>query len=125
MHDAEDHIHTNGSANGHAPSDELTERTEDLLRRAGELRRRCEELGERLDSLTGAANGFALPAEPAEGIRIVATNLVLNGADRREVDTRLRDEFGRVDNDALLDDVFAAAARGSDGSRRRRFARRG
>jgi hypothetical protein len=103
------------NSNGTGPPDDLTRRADELLHRAGALRRQCEQLGERLEAIARAMpEGAALrPPEQSEGIRLVATNLALNGATREEVDARLKEAFGTSSNDALLDEVFAAIERSS------------
>jgi hypothetical protein len=95
--------------------DELVERADDLLRRATALRQRCQRMSERLEELARATPGAGVtaPPDPGEGMRVVATNLALSGADRDEVDSRLRETFGDVDTGPTLDEVFAAAARTS------------
>lgn len=92
---------------------DLSERADELLRRASALREHCEQLGERLDALVRSIPGTFSPRPPesSEGIRLVATNLALNGATREEVDARLREAFGVQDNDVLIDQVFAAIER--------------
>jgi hypothetical protein len=104
-----------GHSNGAGHLDELTDRADDLLRRAGTLRRHCEELEERLDAIARSMpeRPPLHPPEPSEGIRLVATNLALNGATREEVDSRLQEAFGAANNDPLLDEVFAAIERRS------------
>ena len=95
--------------------DELVERADDLLQRATALRQRCQRMNQRLEQLArdmpGA--GQASPPDPSEGIRVVAANLALSGADRKEVDSRLREAFGAADNGPILDEIFAAAAKSS------------
>ena len=127
MHDHDDQVQVNARSNGASPKEELVERADDLLRRAGALREHCEELGERLEALARSVpeRPATVPPEPTEGIRIVATNLVLSGADRDEVAARLREHFGDGDTDGLLDEVFAAAGEAPRaGSTRRRFPRK-
>lgn len=100
-------------------SDPLAERADELLRRATALRQRCERMNERLEELARAvpaATPAAMPAaqpDQSEGIRVVATNLALSGVARDEVESRLRETFGAVDNGPILDEVFAAAAKSS------------
>ena len=126
MQDHDDQVQLETQSNGASPRDELVERADDLLRRAGALREHCEELGERLEALARSvpARPAAVPPEPTEGIRIVATNMVLSGADRDEVASRLREHFGDGDTEALLDEVFAAAGEEQRPGARRRFPRR-
>ena len=104
--------------------DELVERADDLLQRATVLRQRCQRMNERLEQLAreipGAGQGS--PPDPSEGIRVVAANLALSGADRDEVDSRLRETFGATDNGPILDEVFAATAK-SPNARDGRFTR--
>ena len=100
-------------------ADPLAERADELLQRATALRQRCERMNERLEELARAVPAAAPAAAPAvqpdqsEGIRLVATNLALSGLPRDEVESRLRETFGAVDNGAILDEVFAAAAKSS------------
>ena len=126
MHDHDDHVQVTARSNGASPRDELVERADELLRRAGALREHCEELGERLEALARSVpeRPATVPPEPTEGIRIVATNLVLSGAGRDEVASRLREHFGDGDTEALLDEVFAAAGEEPQPGARRRFPRR-
>jgi hypothetical protein len=106
--------------------DRLAERADELLQRATALRQRCQRLNDRLEELARATPGAAAtPPDPSEGIRVVATNLALSGAARDEVDSRLRETFGAVDSDAILDEVFAAAAKSPKRSGAGRFARQG
>jgi hypothetical protein len=98
--------------------DHLAERADELLRRATALRLRCQRMNERLEALAAELPGPASPPDPTEGIRVVAANLALSGADRAEVDSRLRETFGAVDNGPILDEVFAAAAKSSKGNGR-------
>jgi hypothetical protein len=101
----------------------LAERADALLRRATALRRRCERIEGRLDELAQAVPDAApIAPEPSEGIRVVATNLALSGADRDEVHARLAETFGAIDSGPLLDEVFAAAT-SSELSANGRFAR--
>jgi hypothetical protein len=112
-----------GHSKGAGRVEDLDERADDLLRRASALRQHCEHLGERLDAIARWMPDDAGPRPPdaSEGIRLVATNLVLSGATREEVDARLRQEFGAADNEALLDEVFATTERPSGRTRRRRL----
>jgi hypothetical protein len=103
--------------------DRLAERTDELLQRATALRQRCQRMNDRLEELAREVPGPASPPDPSEGIRVVATNLALSGADRDEVDSRLREAFGAVDSGPILDEVFAAAAKSSKQPRNGRFAR--
>jgi hypothetical protein len=114
------------SASVFALMDELVERADDLLQRATALRRRCQLMSERLQQLARDVPGAGAPPDPHEGIRVVATNLALSGADRDEVDSRLREAFGAVDSAPILDEVFAAASKTSGPARQAngRFARR-
>lgn len=107
--------------------DRLAERADELLQRATALRQRCQRLNERLEELARATPGAGpnMPPDPSEGIRVVATNLALSGAEREEVDSRLRETFGAVDSGSILDEVFAAAAKSSKPPRNGRFARQG
>jgi hypothetical protein len=96
-------------------ADPLVERADELLQRATALRQRCERMNERLEELARAAPAAMPAAQPdqSEGIRVVATNLALSGVARDEVESRLRETFGAVDNGPILDQVFAAAAKSS------------
>jgi hypothetical protein len=95
--------------------DELVERADELLQRATALRQRCQRMNERLEQLARATPGAAptRSSDLSEGMRVVATNLALSGADRDEVESRLRETFGNVDSGPILDEVFAAAAKSS------------
>lgn len=52
----------------------------------------------------------ALSAD-AEGARLVALNMALEGKPRQETGRYLAEHFNIADRDALLDDVYAAAER--------------
>jgi hypothetical protein len=107
--------------------DELVERADELLQRATALRQRCQRMNDRLEELARATPGAAptVPPDPSEGIRVVATNLALSGAERDEVDSRLQEAFGNVDSAPILDEVFAAAAKSTKRAANGRFARQG
>jgi hypothetical protein len=60
--------------------------------------------------VTEAAPEAAPPAgggEDAEGARLVALNMALNGTSREETDRYLAENFDLADRAALLDEVYA------------------
>ena len=99
----------------------LADAAESLERQAGELRVEVERLAEaeRQRAAAEAERAAAVP-EPVEEVaappvddseaRIVAFSMVLDGKPRDEVAKQLADDFGLVDSDALLDDLYARAA---------------
>jgi hypothetical protein len=63
-----------------------------------------------------AAPPEEIPSEPAadaprapEGARLIALNMALSGTPREETARYLRDNYGLMDDDKLLDDVYARA----------------
>jgi hypothetical protein len=48
----------------------------------------------------------AQPYPPSEGIRLLATQMAVAGSTQAEIEERLRIEFGVVDADAILYEVF-------------------
>lgn len=60
-------------------------------------------------SISRQSNG---PAEPAsEGVRLLATQMVVAGSSRDEIEARLRDQFEIEDADALLDEILGSVSR--------------
>jgi uncharacterized membrane protein YqiK len=60
---------------------------------------------------TVAADPPAAASDPdvdAEGARLIALNMALNGTPREETDRYLADNFQLADRDALLDDVYSS-----------------
>jgi hypothetical protein len=85
----------------------LADAAESLERQAGELRAAVEKLA------AEAPEPVVAPEEPKvddSEARIVAFSMVLDGKPRDEVAKQLADDFGLVDSDALLDDLYARAA---------------
>jgi DivIVA domain-containing protein len=55
-----------------------------------------------------AAEGIAAAADDAEGARLIALNMALNGTPREETDRYLSENFQLSDRDGLLDEVYAS-----------------
>jgi outer membrane biosynthesis protein TonB len=72
-----------------------------------------DELIEQLRGGSADATGDSAVAngENTAGARLVAMKMALDGASREEVDRHLAEEFELADRAALLDEVFARAAR--------------
>ncbi|MDX6652685.1 MAG: hypothetical protein QOJ38_1466 [Solirubrobacterales bacterium] len=51
------------------------------------------------------------PSTEAQGARLIALKMAMDGASRDEVAKHLSDELGIDDGDELLDDIFARVAR--------------
>ena len=82
---------------------------------AESLESQARELREEIDRLAQAEPEVVeAPAEPEADdseARIVAYSMVLDGKPRDEVAQHLAEELGMTDSDALLDDLYARAAR--------------
>ena len=97
---------------------QLAEVADDLIEQAAEIRRQWAQLGDALRAAgiddaerPEAVGDDGEPVEPAlASARLAAVDLAQEGASRDEVDAFLRDELGVEDRDAVLDEVFGAAA---------------
>jgi hypothetical protein len=125
LEDAKDTAATAKTEN--APAlEELVERADELVAEASALKDRYRELQDRLEALAvgpGPPSGEPARAsvpDPAQSARTAATNLVLGGASREEVEAYLHQTFDSQDHEAILDELFQSA----DRRKRRRFVRR-
>ena len=98
----------------------IAEEVEELM---GSSRRRTETLasaaGEQVRAIVEAAENSGAEIQPpdepadggtddAEGARLIALNMALNGTPREETDRYLADNFRLLDRHGLLDEVYAS-----------------
>jgi DivIVA domain-containing protein len=68
----------------------------------------AKDQGDALEQATAAPAGPGNGSDDAEGARLVALNMALNGTPREETERYLAENFRLTDQRGLLDDVYAA-----------------
>ncbi len=97
----------------------IAELLDSLLERANAVKRETDQMVEALDGALSRTPGDGVgeggkpedradPLAPSAGARLLATQLVVGGSSREEIEKRLREEFGIENTAAMLDKIFGS-----------------